>query len=419
MNNKRISIKNVGPIKDIDLDLNKVNVFMGEQSSGKSTIAKIISFFNWIEKDISIHQSFEKYVSDENFFIEKLESFHKMKGYFNSNSELIYISETLKINYKKEKINIEWIDRYNYKRSKISYIPSERSIVILPEMEKVELPNNYLKSFLFDWFDSRKLFNNDNKLQLLDIGIDFYFSEKNKENHLISNKNKYDILLSQSSSGLQSLTPLLIMCEHLIKHLYEEDQNTSYLIDEVKTKVSQELFNNIVLNPIYNYDQLDNKEKHKIIQNLTKNLLKDRAKNKIKEYFKVTDNLFKTHYTNLIIEEPEQNLFPATQKQLIYKLLNLINCELNHSLTITTHSPYILYAINNCILSFLTKEKRSIDKKNIFLETFINPKNISIYEIKDGKIKNIQDENGLIGSNFFDEQMKEVMDDFYVMLNYL
>ena len=106
MNNKRISIRNVGPIKDIDLDLNKVNVFMGEQSSGKSTIAKIISFFNWIEKDISIHQSFEKYVSDENFFIEKLESFHKMKGYFNSNSELIYISETLKINYKKEKINI-------------------------------------------------------------------------------------------------------------------------------------------------------------------------------------------------------------------------------------------------------------------------------------------------------------------------
>ena len=38
-----ITIRNVGPIKDVTLDLNKVNVIMGPQSSGKSTIAKTIS----------------------------------------------------------------------------------------------------------------------------------------------------------------------------------------------------------------------------------------------------------------------------------------------------------------------------------------------------------------------------------------
>ena len=49
----------------------------------------------------------------------------------------------------------------------------------------------------------------------------------------------------------------------------------------------------------------------------------------------------------------------------------------------------------------------------------INPKDVSIYELKNGYLNSIQQENGLIGDNFFDEKMKEVMDDFYLMLNYI
>ena len=48
------------------------------------------------------------------------------------------------------------------------------------------------------------------------------------------------------------------------------------------------------------------------------------------------------------------------------------------------------------------------------------------WEIKDGYLKGlngelnttIQQEDGLIGDNYFDCNMKEVMDDFYKMLNY-
>ena len=46
-----IIIKNIGPIKEVELDLNKINVFMGPQCSGKSTIAKIISYCSWYEKN--------------------------------------------------------------------------------------------------------------------------------------------------------------------------------------------------------------------------------------------------------------------------------------------------------------------------------------------------------------------------------
>ena len=49
-----ITIQNVGPIKDITLPLNRVNVLIGPQSSGKSTIAKLLSFCSWLEKEMII-----------------------------------------------------------------------------------------------------------------------------------------------------------------------------------------------------------------------------------------------------------------------------------------------------------------------------------------------------------------------------
>lgn len=37
------------------------------------------------------------------------------------------------------------------------------------------------------------------------------------------------------------------------------------------------------------------------------------------------ENISHPHYSNIIVEEPELNLFPETQKDLIYDLLEMIN----------------------------------------------------------------------------------------------
>lgn len=418
---KRLIIKNIGPINEIDFKINKVNVFMGRQSSGKSTIAKILSFCNWVEKDISIHQTFDKYLEDENYFIDKLETFHKLKGYFNDRSYIKYVGDSIQIEFSYNSISIKWLEnRFNYKRTKISYIPSERSMVILPEMEKVELPNNYLKSYLYDWLDTRKNYTKENQIELLDIGVNYYYSIENKESH-ISNEN-YDILLSQASSGLQSVTPLLTMVHNLIVNLYQQDNASSYELDEVKAKVTQLIISEFVIKPYFNNDYEGEERKNKIKELNDKIADKDETVLKLfQNYLKIRKNIFETQRTNLIIEEPEQNLFPSTQKELCYKLLNYLKNDLEHSITITTHSPYILYALNNCILSNLVENKipEKVKQKIACINSSIKPTDISIYEIKNGFIKSIQQENGLIGNNFFDVQMKEVMDDFYKLLNFL
>ena len=68
----KLIIKNIGPIKNVELELNKVNIIMGPQSSGKSTIAKIVSYCQWVEK---------RYILDGTFdysFIERFMNFHRI-----------------------------------------------------------------------------------------------------------------------------------------------------------------------------------------------------------------------------------------------------------------------------------------------------------------------------------------------------
>jgi predicted ATPase len=417
-----IEIKNVGPIIEAKLTLNKVNVFMGQQSSGKSTIAKIISHCTWVEKDVATSQSLVNYNDNDNFK-KHLEKYHKMNKYFQSDSYISYKSDVVEMEYNAEKFSVKWKDRYIYKRSKISYIPSERNMITLPEVEKVEFGGTNIRSFLFDWYDARKNYTKS-ELSLLNLGVNYYYNEKADEDYVVKHQNgkSYNILLANASSGLQSITPLLAMIDYLTFRIYNQEEYISSELNTRKKQVYQILLKEFILKEYYKNSSKTEEEQLDEI----KKKIKTDDDEKLNKLFEngeyIVENLFSTHYSQLIIEEPEQNLFPETQRDLIYYLLEkCLDKEREHRLTITTHSPYILYALNNCMMGELVKNKManvSEEEKIKCENSLINPKCVSIYEIHDGKLKSIQQEDGLISENYFDTKMKELMDDFYVMLNY-
>jgi energy-coupling factor transporter ATP-binding protein EcfA2 len=98
----------------------------------------------------------------------------------------------------------------------------------------------------------------------------------------------------------------------------------------------------------------------------------------------------------LIIDEPEMNLHPAAQVQLIEFFAMLVNAGLN--ILITTHSPYIVDHLANLMQAAKHKNKKKI-KKLFYLEkteAFISQDKVSVYLFEDGTAKNIVDENGVI-----------------------
>lgn len=70
-------IKSVGPIKDVHIELRRFNVLIGEQSSGKSTIAKVLSTCMWIEKEVSTTLDVQA-IKNGKEFPELIERYHKL-----------------------------------------------------------------------------------------------------------------------------------------------------------------------------------------------------------------------------------------------------------------------------------------------------------------------------------------------------
>lgn len=431
MENKTyIEIKSVGPIKDVKIFLNKINLFIGPQSSGKSTIAKVISFCYWLEKNALTNQGIQHI--DKTFFENKLIVFHKMSSYFSKDSYLKYEGEAIRFEYTPESFNIEKTENFGQlKVGKIAYIPSERNIISLPGISSLPLPENNIRSFLFDWLNIHNKYTKENAVPLFDLKMKYYFQESSNKDIIVLENNK-EISLDEASSGVQSVVPLYVYLYYYTKWIYDNEEDISF---EKKERIEKALIKRFMdettvhlgLKNNFTDETYDKFYKADFAKEVRDTLINRIYNDSDKLLSEVRDNISRPHFSNIIIEEPEQNLFPQTQVTLMYDILKNINKD-RDSLVITTHSPYILYALNNCMLGWIVRENVPEEDEECMAQkdSWINPENVSVWEIKDGKFTpymdsengTIQDKNGLIRNNYFDRIMKNVMADFNSLIGY-
>ena len=68
----------------------------------------------------------------------------------------------------------------------------------------------------------------------------------------------------------------------------------------------------------------------------------------------------------------------------------------------------------------LVKDNIPEDERNKFAscQAWIDPKKVSIYEIHDGTLKCIQDEDGIIEDNYLNQAYKDNSSEYMSLLNY-
>jgi hypothetical protein len=121
----------------------------------------------------------------------------------------------------------------------------------------------------------------------------------------------------------------------------------------------------------------------------------------------------RTSRASFIVEEPEGRLFPSAQKGLV-DLLAQVNLDQGHGFVITTHSPYILVALNNLIMAGnVLDEKPDVSRAEI--EGIIGGNfplrydDVAAYVIRDGVAVSIKDdETRLIGASVVDDASDEL-----------
>lgn len=408
----RLSIKNIGPLKDIDIELSQINVFIGPQSSGKSTIAKIISFCQWLEKDLIIRQGLDHV--DRKLIVQVLIKYHNMADYFGPDSAFRYEGHAITLDYSRTQVKITRTRHFADARvSKNAYIPAERNVISLPGIATLQWPQFYLRNFLFDWLSVRTKFGRDEALQLNNLGVSYYYRESDHENILVMPGGQ-EIHLDQASSGLQSATPLYVLLNYMTRWIYTHEDDFSY---EKQEKIREGNARRVTID-------------EKTLAALIDAAERGDTSNPLLRQLGHLKNAGKAEFSNIVIEEPEQNLFPATQAGLTYDILGMIDHG-RDTLVLTTHSPFILYALNNCMLAYTSAAKIEAEEReggplglDFTPAAWLDPAKVAVWELRDGYIENydgcrnatIQDESGLIGGNYFDRVMSNIMSDFNTLI---
>lgn len=386
---QKVIIKNLGPIKDCEIDIKPFTVLIGDSGVGKSIILRTISMLRWVYKKMQykVILKHSKAKTDAlRFRLDGLLKNSMLEDFFTKDTYVELLEDDVSIIVIRDgKLTPQYkhIKRNSLLIGKILFLNDIRSS--LPEI--LSSPSG--KRARFSYYTSDMI---DNLLESLDFfkmyqlkTAQLSVSSKKKVAYkqIYVSKDGKEIKFENASSGEKNLTILELICSYFSDHYDFSEGFTSTLTD-------------LVINGA-------------IFENLGR--LQDYLKNKEKEFF-----------MNIFIEEPEVNLFPEKQKQVTYFLASLQKMKNRPDIIMSTHSPYILTSINNLLLaSQLIKQDKNLKEKvsEIIRDDFLlDVSHLEAYLISDGAAKSIIDtEAGLINADEIDGVSVSLAQEFDKLLD--
>ncbi len=463
----KLKIKNFGPIQDglteNDgwIEFKKITLFIGNQSTGKSTIAKLYSIFQWLEKDLFRSNDLLSDIYKIDFNGHHL-PYHNIANYVQSDTDIEYIGELYHFQYKNRDLKLvnRYID-YGYNVSKIMYIPAERNfLTAIQDAAKVENLPRALSEFMMDYRDALRKIKLGDRLNLPVNNMQVEYDDKTDVTYIRHNSNtnndSHPIKLLEGSSGIQSLVPLYVASYSQVQDIlnnHAKRRNTITHSNELRfegglSAIDQEIINlnvsqqretiknkleklkheqavlQVKLKKISEISEnkpakYDKNQRVEMISILEKFVETSESINKFENEIKLIEEQETKKFINYrlinIVEEPEQNLFPTSQKAILYKLIEFVNQkfddkEIGNQLVITTHSPYLISYLNLLIqakylLKICEETKKSNDIKTrvinkidslLNINALISGEDVAIYHCENGIVTPLEKLDELI-----------------------
>lgn len=352
-----LHIKNFGPISDsTQIKLTPLMLLIGRQSSGKSTFMKVLCFCRWIEKKImtSTEDLINQY-THYNRFIKELKSFHRLNDdYFKDDTELKYDGDVLTIVYTGITGNARIVrkrsfaeQRYN---SKLCYIPAERNLIsAIQNVDKTykATERDILFNFIYEWNEAKEPYTREHPFRLAATGGFSYVNQSGAD--ILLREDGYETPAFYASSGMQSVMPLDVM--------------TNYITNCVGKNAPLSMVE---------YNEISKTDHERALRRLV------------------------YQSAQLFIEEPEQNLYPESQRLVIMSIVRSLNKALANGseqsmAVITSHSPYVLSVVN-VLLAAARVAHEGLDQDVIDKACVLPASSISGYYIDEkGCFQNILD----------------------------
>lgn len=435
----RLIIENFGPIKKATIEVKDMMVFIGPQASGKSTLAKLITILDDINfkqnKTISLKEELEKY---------NIHSFLKKTSYI----EYHTASFSFKYQNAKEfKFDIHDIANKigpdSFDKKSTFKVNTFQLIIDVTDYMLTGIRLDDKNNILIREIQKNPSYGLNTKLE--SIVLEVNETDLAKSIMLLFEKNVDDIhewinlleIVKQVFSLIHPLDSLYIPAERtmlplLVANIGGLISNDILIPKNILVAVQQfekalQQINSIDLDIIGDLRYKNAGGVSYIYHNTNQKTLLSDSSSGIQSFLPilllVEGSLKSENFINLnyVVEEPELNLYPEAQynlvKYLVNRCLETTREIQTKNLIITTHSPYILSSINNLLLAYSKGRilKDSV-KEIINEESWINPEHFNAYEVKNGTVKKIFSKKlGLIEDNMIDEVSEIIMEDFKVL----
>lgn len=371
---KTIHVKHIGPINDSgELSIAPITLFCGRQGSGKSTLAKLLSTCLWLEKGLAKGDVTEKYVTSYNRFKKELCGYHQLTEFFNPNSFLRYKSDFFVFTYCDGRFHVEEKDREHFLMPKVMYVPAERNFMVAVEhAERIKKLPTSLQTLQDEYLHALNAMKGVASLYVDQVGVQY--DKLNKVTWIVG--KGFKTKATQAASGFQSIAPLVLVSDYLAG-MVDNDASLSMSVEE-RNILRKEILK-IQSNKKYTEDM-----KSLLIETLNSRLKLDCFWN--------------------IVEEPEQNLYPLSQRTILNVLVKDFNLSPHNGLIITTHSPYILNYLSLNIKAGIVSEKRPDRAEAIRAvvpqESWLRAEQVKVFEIQlDGSITELEKYEGMPSDN--------------------
>ena len=425
---EKLIVRNFAGIKDLEIEIKRINILIGPQASGKSVCAKLLFYFkNFVWEIFSVVDNEQTKRNLDSNYSKRFEEYFPPDCWGKQDFFIRYEISNVFIQVRRKqdtkgRISLSYSDFFKKELADL------RNLLKKAREESSEI------TFSFNILNSSFFGNKILKDRLVEslgrsigreaafnqlfipAGRSFFANLQSNIFSFLSSNNTLDPFLRSFGSTYEGIKNLRIQYK-----LDPEDKYTQDILEEINRLIEQSLCGKHIQEKGKDFLEVADGRRISIANSSSGQ----------QETLPLTIMLAALPVLasppvgqTVYIEEPEAHLFPSAQRNIVELIATVFNYRKEQlQFFITTHSPYVLTALNNLLQAGLLYEESSENIQHQLEEIVSRYKSLDVddlsaYVLMNGKCNSIVcPDTGLIDARVIDSVSDELAIEFDQLLN--
>jgi predicted ATP-binding protein involved in virulence len=425
---EKLIVRNFAGIKELEIEVKRINILIGPQASGKSVCAKLLFYFkNFVWEILSVVENEQTKRNLDSSYSKKFEEYFPPDSWGNYDFFIKYeISNVfIEISRKQDskgKISLNYSDYFKKEITGLRSLlrkakeKSSDKNANYERLDRLYLTRQFLRDKLIDSLSSSLCKEAAFNQLFIPAGRSFFANLQSNIFSFLSSNNALDPFLRAFGSTYENIKNARLRFRNRL-----EEKDVREMHDEINRLIERSLCGKHVHEKGKDFLEVADGRRINVANSSSGQ----------QETLPLTIMLAALPFLvaprsgqTVYIEEPEAHLFPSAQRNVIELIATVFNYRKEKlQFFITTHSPYVLTALNNLLQAGLLYEESSQDvlhqlEKIVPRYKALTTSDLSAYVLANGKCSSIIcSDTGLIDAKVIDSVSDELAIEFDKLLS--